>query len=56
MSISVLHILPEASEMYEGVVAKWAAEEAIKHAGESKEEHEKHGSASHAFPLPFALF
>ena len=55
MSISVLHILPESNEMYEGVLAKWeAAEEAEHalellndpdHAGESEADHaeEDHG-------------
>ena len=32
MSISVLHILPESNEMYEGVMAKWEAEEEAAHA------------------------
>jgi hypothetical protein len=38
MSISILHILPEANEMYEGVLAKWETEEeAAEHALEAAE-------------------
>ena len=34
MSISVLHILPEANEMYEGVLKKWEIEEEAEHMAE----------------------
>ena len=65
MSISILHILPEANEMYEGVAAKWEAEalakeaaEALAH-GETAAEHkldDEHKAGGHAFPLPFLIF
>jgi len=56
MSISVLHILPESNEMYEGVMAKWEAEEeAAEHALELKAggkveteaEHDAHEEEGH---------
>ena len=66
MSISILHILPEATEMYEGVTAKWAAEAEVREAaealahGETAEAHadddDHAGEGGHGFPLPFFIF
>ena len=66
MSISILHILPEANEMYEKVVAVREAEEKAKEAleaathGETAGDHDKHdehaGEGGHSFPLPFFIF
>jgi hypothetical protein len=62
MSIAILHILPEANEMYHGVLEKEGKAEKIRDlmraqnnkGKEEAEEHEEEGG--HSFPLPFVIF
>lgn len=59
MSIAILHILPEANEMHQQIVANELKQEELSRlAGtESGSEHDhEHGEEGHSFPLAFLIF
>lgn len=66
ISISLLHILPEASEKFEGILEKRQKEYEAREVAEAKDhgetapDHHKHDEhlklGGHEFPLPYLLF